>query len=320
MVDNFLWQNFWKNSKKRVEISIQALQQGKMIVVGDDGKRENEADLVFHASCATAEQVNFAITHARGLLCVSLGQQEAQECGFSLSPQYPSEVSHTAFAQSVDASHNVGSGISASDRAVAIRLMGSQEAKPSDFLSPGHMFPVISKLGGVLERPGHTEALQDLCHFAGLRRSAAMCEILNENGEALKVNGTTDSVLLGTPFEGLCYVNTVDIFWYRVFYFLNKNTNQTLKKLTASCEPIKYTRDNNSFNFTVNTHQLEENVTSLHDLCDLSSRVGIQVKSQFFSDCLQILGVLQPEFTFNQISWEKISPKAHSSFLKNIFF
>lgn len=208
--------------RKRVARALEAFKLGEMILVGDDGRRENEADLVFHAAAATAEKVNFAITHARGLLCVSVGHDLADTLAFPSAPRLPGAVAHTGFTLSVDARDGITSGISASDRAHTIRLMGNPRAQPADFISPGHVFPVRANSGGLLARSGHTEALLELCQAAGMVPAAAMCEILAADGEALRPHD-----FLKSPSEGansyemlrvLPYLSTVDLLWNRVFY------------------------------------------------------------------------------------------------------
>lgn len=206
--------------RNRVLRAVEAFQSGEMILVGDDGQRENEADLVFHASAATTRHVNFALTHARGLLCVSVGHALADRLGFYSAPRIPGDISHTGFTLSVDARNNVTSGISAADRATSIRLMVEDRASSQDFISPGHVFPVRANAGGLLARTGHTEALLELCQLAGLPEAAAMCEVLGEDGDALSPARFTEAATgASTQLEALRqlpYLSTVDLLWYRL--------------------------------------------------------------------------------------------------------
>lgn len=208
--------------RNRVARAVETFKNGGMILVGDDGRRENEADLVFHASHATPQAVNFAITHARGLLCVSVGHALADALAFHTAPRLPGNVAHTGFTLSVDAREDITSGISASDRAHTIRLMAAPTATSSDFISPGHVFPVRANSGGLLSRSGHTEALLELCTLANLPPAAAMCEVLAEDGEALRPGAiqkpTEASSAQAEALRALPYLSTVDLLWYRVFY------------------------------------------------------------------------------------------------------
>lgn len=205
--------------RNRVNRAVQAFAQGQAILVGDDGRRENEADLVFHASFATPELVNMAIRKACGLLCVSVAHDLADRLGIATAPKWPGGMSHTGFTLSIDARDNITSGISASDRAHTIQLLAQSTTTHHDFLSPGHVFPVRAQDGGLLARTGHTEAVMELCTFAGLPPAAAMCEILDTDGEALRPASIAgDTALTGEHawWRSLPYVSTVDLLWYRL--------------------------------------------------------------------------------------------------------
>jgi 3,4-dihydroxy 2-butanone 4-phosphate synthase/GTP cyclohydrolase II len=207
----------------RVRAGVEAFRAGRAVLVGDDGRRENEADLVFHAAFATTANVNAALRHARGLLCVSVGHELADTLGFAVAPRTPGDFAHTGFTLAVDARENITSGISAHDRAVTIRLMAEPKATASDFLSPGHVFPVRAHSGGLLARTGHTEALQELCTLAGLAPAAAMCEVLADDGEALRpaallAQGTAEPTEQTRYLASLPYLSTVDLLWHRVFF------------------------------------------------------------------------------------------------------
>lgn len=166
-----------------VEAAIEAIKQGKMVIVADDEDRENEGDFVFAAEKATPELVNFMAQHGRGLICLTLTSEFCDRLNLS---QMVSEkdVFSTAFTVSVDAAphHGVTTGISAFDRAKTIQVAIDDDAKPSDLRRPGHIFPLRAKKGGVLTRVGQTEASVDLARLAGLKPSGVICEILNEDG------------------------------------------------------------------------------------------------------------------------------------------
>jgi 3,4-dihydroxy 2-butanone 4-phosphate synthase/GTP cyclohydrolase II len=210
--------------KERLKKSLQAFKNGELILVGDDGLRENEVDLVFHAKGSTPQNVNFAITHAKGLLCVSLSHEIANQLGISTAPNLPGGISHTNFTLSVDAKHGITSGISAKDRAHTISLMADPKATTQDFISPGHVFPLRAMNGGLLARAGHTEALYELCRMTNLPYAAAMCEVLGENGEAINPNLFTSDHKYPV-FKNIPFISTVDILWNRILF---ENSNESV--------------------------------------------------------------------------------------------
>jgi 3,4-dihydroxy 2-butanone 4-phosphate synthase / GTP cyclohydrolase II len=165
-----------------IEKAMERLAAGGLVIMRDDEGRENEGDLVGAASLATPEMVNFMVRHARGLVCQPVTAEVARR--LELGPQAPENTdSHgTAFTVSVDAADGITTGISAEDRAVTARVVADGTSVPQDLRRPGHMFPLIARPGGVLERAGHTEGSVDLLRLAGLVPSALICEILNEDG------------------------------------------------------------------------------------------------------------------------------------------
>ncbi len=165
-----------------IEEALEDIKQGKMVVVVDSEDRENEGDLVMAAEKITPEAVNFMASKARGLICVSITRERAEE--LKLSPMVVENTApyKTAFTISVDAVDGITTGISAYDRALTIKKLADPRAKAEDFARPGHIFPIIARKGGVLERTGHTEASLDLARLAGLYPTGVMCEIMNEDG------------------------------------------------------------------------------------------------------------------------------------------
>lgn len=172
-----------------IEEAISDIQQGKMVILVDDKDRENEGDLVVAAEFANAETINFMATHGRGLICLALTKDNADKIGLQpIKPEYNSVPQHTAFTISIDAVQGgVTTGISAFDRASTVNLAISEDAKPEDFIRPGHVFPLISRLGGVLVRAGHTEGSVDISRLAGLRPAAVICEIMNDDGDMARL-------------------------------------------------------------------------------------------------------------------------------------
>jgi 3,4-dihydroxy-2-butanone 4-phosphate synthase/GTP cyclohydrolase II len=171
-----------------IEVAIQELRAGRMIVVVDDEDRENEGDLVIAAEMITPEAINFMATHGRGLVCLAMTGERLDE--LKLGPMAPDSTALccTGFAVSIDAKgRGVTTGISASDRAQTIRAALDARSDPDDFARPGHVFPLRSRPGGVLERRGHTEAAVDLARLADLHASGVICEILNNDGTMARV-------------------------------------------------------------------------------------------------------------------------------------
>jgi 3,4-dihydroxy 2-butanone 4-phosphate synthase/GTP cyclohydrolase II len=165
-----------------IEDVIEALRNGEIILVTDDEERENEGDLICAAELCTPDQVNFMITHARGLVCLPITRERAAHLGLSrMNVSHEGDVFQTAFTVSVDA---VGctTGISTDERAMTIRAIADENTQPEDLLCPGHVFPLIAMPGGVLDRAGHTEATVDLMNAAGLKPAGVICEITNDDG------------------------------------------------------------------------------------------------------------------------------------------
>ena len=170
-----------------VEDVIEAIRNGEVVVITDDEDRENEGDLVCAASKATPEIINFMATHGRGLICVPITEERAAELKFSRAHSNDGDPFGTAFTQSVDVKEGTTTGISAFDRAKTIEALIDPTATNTDFITPGHLFPLIAKDGGVLRRTGHTEAAVDLARFAGFSPAGVICEIMNEDGTMARI-------------------------------------------------------------------------------------------------------------------------------------
>ena len=165
-----------------IESVIADIRKGKMVIVVDDADRENEGDLIMAAQYVTPSAINFMAKHGRGLICVPTSSERLQQLGIERMVKQNREVFRTDFQVSVDAARDIGSGISAADRAKTIAVMASPTAVPDDLVQPGHVFPLRAKPGGVLQRAGHTEAAVDLVTLAGARPIGVICEIMNDDG------------------------------------------------------------------------------------------------------------------------------------------
>lgn len=168
-----------------VEEALESLRQGRIILVTDDEDRENEGDFICAAQYATTENVNFMAVHGKGLICMPMSRELCQKLNFPQMVADNGDNHETAFTVSVD--HiSTATGISAQERGTTARSCADEGAKPGDFRRPGHMFPLMAKENGVLERPGHTEATVDLMRLAGLKECGLCCEIMKEDGTMMR--------------------------------------------------------------------------------------------------------------------------------------
>ena len=170
-----------------IESVVADLQRGKLVIVVDDADRENEGDVIMAAQFVTPAAVNFMAKHGRGLICVPTTSERLQQLGVERMVRQNRETFKTDFQVSVDAAHGITTGISASDRAVTIRIMADPTAVPEDLVAPGHVFPLRARPGGVLQRAGHTEATVDLVQLAGCRPIGVICEIMSDDGSMARL-------------------------------------------------------------------------------------------------------------------------------------
>ncbi len=179
---HLLWVNMRPVTLATIEEAVAEIRDGRMIIIVDDEDRENEGDLVCAAEKVTPEIINFMARHARGLICLPLTEDRCDE--LHLTTQVADNTSYlgTAFTVSIDARRGITTGISAADRATTILVAVDRESRPQDLARPGHIFPLRAKNGGVLVRPGQTEASVDIARIAGLYPAGVICEIMNEDG------------------------------------------------------------------------------------------------------------------------------------------
>jgi len=198
-------------SETRVKEAIEAIKNGKMIIMTDDEDRENEGDLVYAGVFSTPETVNFLAREARGLICQSITTEIAKR--LDLNPMVSANTSQheTAFTVSVDA-RDATTGISAHERDMTIKILANPQARAEELVRPGHIFPLIAKDGGVLVRTGHTEGSVDMCKLSGLYPSAVICEIMNEDGTMAR----RDDLLKFAKKHDMKIVYISDIVEYRL--------------------------------------------------------------------------------------------------------
>ena len=172
----------WRDAISSIEEIIEDARNGRMFILVDHEDRENEGDLVIPAQMATPEAINFMATHGRGLICLSLPGERIDALGLSLMSTNNSSRHETAFTVSIEAREGVSTGLSAYDRARTVAVAIDASKGPADIATPGHVFPLRARNGGVLVRAGHTEAAVDISRLAGLNPSGVICEIMNEDG------------------------------------------------------------------------------------------------------------------------------------------
>ncbi|SFZ98729.1 3,4-dihydroxy-2-butanone 4-phosphate synthase / GTP cyclohydrolase II [hydrothermal vent metagenome] len=211
---------------KRVEQAIDDIKRGKMVIMMDDEDRENEGDLVYAATFSTPEMVNFMAKEARGLICTPVTKEIASK--LDLMPMVSNNVSNheTAFTVSID-STTASTGISAKERDDCISMLSNPLTVASDFVRPGHIFPLIAKDGGVLVRTGHTEGSVDICKLAGLAPAAVICEIIKDDGKMARM----DDLEIFSKEHNLNIVYISDIVEYRL-------ANEKLVKRVSSDECV----------------------------------------------------------------------------------
>jgi 3,4-dihydroxy 2-butanone 4-phosphate synthase / GTP cyclohydrolase II len=195
----------------RVIETLRAFERGEMVVVMDDDGRENEGDLIVAAVHMSAEKMAFMVRHTSGIVCAPMTSEEAKRLNLTPMVAVNDAPHSTAFTVSVDYKHGTTTGISADDRTLTVRNLANPNAGASDFVRPGHIFPLIAREGGVLMRSGHTEAAVDLCKLAGLPAIGVICELVNDEGSVMR--GPQVSAFAET--HGLKQVSVSDLIAYR---------------------------------------------------------------------------------------------------------
>ncbi|MBP2303788.1 3,4-dihydroxy-2-butanone-4-phosphate synthase [Azospirillum melinis] len=190
---------------------IEEARQGRMFILVDDEDRENEGDLVIPASCATPDAVNFMAKHGRGLICLTMDRPNIERLRLPLMAQQNASRHQTAFTVSIEAREGVTTGISAADRARTIAVAIDPTSGPHDLATPGHIFPLLARDGGVLVRAGHTEASVDIARLSGHSSSAVICEIMNDDGSMARL----PDLVQFAQFHGLKVGTIADLIAYR---------------------------------------------------------------------------------------------------------
>lgn len=212
-----------------VEQALEELKRGKIILVTDDEDRENEGDFICAAEFATTENLNFMATYGKGLICMPMSKEICEKLKLPQMVTDNTDNHETAFTVSIDYAGTT-TGISAEERGMTARHCISEDAKPEDFRRPGHMFPLLAKKNGVLERDGHTEATVDLMRLAGLKECGLCCEIMREDGTMMR---TTELMELAEEWN-ICFITIAAIIEYR------KKYDRLVERAAVAKLPTKY--------------------------------------------------------------------------------
>ncbi|MDP9391736.1 MAG: 3,4-dihydroxy-2-butanone-4-phosphate synthase, partial [Actinomycetota bacterium] len=213
-----------------IETAIAAIKDGRPVVVIDDEDRENEGDLIFASELATPELVAFMVRYTSGYICVSVTEADADRLDLPPMFRVNQDRRGTAYTVTVDAREGITTGISASDRARTIQLLADAGTTSADLARPGHIVPLRAKDGGVLRRPGHTEAAVDLAVLAGLRPSGTLCEVVSEQDPTGMARG--DELRVFADEHDLCMISIADLIAYR------KRFDKLVERVTEATVPL----------------------------------------------------------------------------------
>ncbi|MBN9399994.1 MAG: bifunctional 3,4-dihydroxy-2-butanone-4-phosphate synthase/GTP cyclohydrolase II ['Candidatus Kapabacteria' thiocyanatum] len=251
-----------------IDEALADIRAGKCVIVVDDEDRENEGDLICAAELCTEEIINFMATEGRGLICVSITEERAQQLELPLMVNDNTALHGTRFTVSVDYVHGTASGISTYDRNATVQAMVADDTKPADLGRPGHTFPLIAMEGGVLRRAGHTEAVVDLAKLAGLKPCGVLCEVLKADGTMARM---PDLVVFAQQ-HGLKIISVQDLIAYR------RRKEQIVRLVAEAKLPSEY----GDFTLRVyeNTIDGEEHVAIVKGAIDSESPVLVRVHSE----------------------------------------
>lgn len=251
--------------------ALEELRQGRMIILVDSEGRENEGDLVMAAEKVTPEAINFMTKYGRGLVCLAMSSQDIDRLNLPMMVKKNQTKLQTAFTVSIEAASGVTTGISASDRAHTIRVAIDDQSTAQDIISPGHIFPLKARDGGVLARAGHTEGGTDLARLAGLKSSAVICEILREDGSMARV---PDLIMFGKE-HNLKMVSIADLIVYRI------QNECVVTKIAEANLPL---REHGNFR----VHTFESQIDSAQHLALVSGQINTEQPClvRLHSECL----------------------------------
>jgi 3,4-dihydroxy 2-butanone 4-phosphate synthase / GTP cyclohydrolase II len=248
-----------KNNFSKITSIIQDAKKGRMFILVDDKDRENEGDLVIPASKCNSKIINFMAKHGRGLICLALTKKQIDNLKLPLMSSINKSRMQTAFTVSIEAKKGITTGISAHDRAKTIRTAINPNAKKKDIVSPGHVFPLVARTGGVLERAGHTEASVDIAKLSKLNPSSVICEVMNENGRMARL----DDLFKFSKKHKIKLASIEDIISYRLQYeklISRINSKPILLKNNERIQIYSYKNKlGNNINFAITKGTLSPN-------------------------------------------------------------
>ena len=251
-----------------IEEIIKDAQNGQMFILVDDEARENEGDLVIPAQFATPDAINFMAKHGRGLICLTLPRERVEKLELNLMSRDNSSRHQTAFTVSIEAREGVTTGISAADRAHTIQVAIDPSKTAHDIGSPGHVFPLVARDGGVLVRAGHTEAAVDIAHLAGLNPSGVICEIMNDDGTMARLPDLVEFA----KKHGLKIATIADLISYR------RRSEKLVKRVIESDFDSRFGGAFRLIVYTA-THEYAEHIALVKGRIDTSKPVHVRMHS-----------------------------------------
>ncbi len=251
-----------------IEDIIEEAKSGRMFILVDDEDRENEGDLIIPAQFATPDAINFMAKHGRGLICLSMSQTRVSQLGLNLMSKENSSRHQTAFTVSIEAREGVTTGISAADRARTIQVAIDPSKTSQDIASPGHVFPLVAKEGGVLVRAGHTEAAVDISRLAGLNPSGVICEIMNDDGTMARL----PDLVKFAGAHGLKIGAIADLISYR------RRSEKLVRRVVESDFNSRFGGQFNMIVYTA-THEYAEHIALVKGKIDTSKPTLVRMHS-----------------------------------------
>ena len=254
-----------KNKFSKISSIIQEAKKGKMFILVDDKNRENEGDLIIPASKCNSKSINFMAKHGRGLICLALTRKQVETLKLPLMSSKNKSRMQTAFTISIEAKRGISTGISAQDRAKTIKTAINPKVKKNDIVSPGHVFPLVARNGGVLERAGHTEASVDISKLSKLNPSSVICEVMNEDGRMARLN----DLFKFSKKHKIKLASIEDLISYRLKYekLVNRLSSKTIK-----------TKNGNKLNLFNYKNILENNINYVITKGKLNQKNSIPVR------------------------------------------
>ena len=254
-----------KNKFSKISSIIQDAKKGKMFILVDDKNRENEGDLIIPGSKCNSQSINFMAKHGRGLICLALTKKQVDNLKLPLMSSINRSRMQTAFTISIEAKKGITTGISAQDRAKTIKIAINPKVKKKEIVSPGHVFPLVARPGGVLERAGHTEASVDISKLSKLNPSSVICEVMNEDGRMARLN----DLFKFSKKHKIKLASIEDLISYRLKYekMIYKLSSKTLE-----------TKNNGKINIYRYKNKLENNINFVITKGLLNSKKSVPVR------------------------------------------